>query len=148
MAVRGLFFFFLILVSPGVFSQDIVPLARDINSRPFIFKNTGAKLEISQVKLNQILAANSGDSLVITFPGLEFTVVARSKVITSQRTSINLTLTGSIPLLFTLTRTEEDGLTRYVGRILHPNAGDALVLTQSDKEFFFVRTSTQKLLAD
>ena len=137
--LAGLFGLFILTITTS-FAQEAVPVKQHISDKPFIFSQLPDRFELPVAELTTLLAAQKSSAVTLTLAGGKALAgVVTEKIQQSPLlTSINIKVSNYPGALFTISVVSmDDHSQKITGRIVHPQGGDVLILTQDASRFFF-----------
>lgn len=126
-------------------AQDATLVKQQIPDKPLLFAALPEKFECTLPELEKASASRTTDKISLQFGKFVFTgeVVARVQRSANVQ-SINIRSTNYPGALFNMSITTEADNSRHIsGRIIHPQSGDVLILTEENNRYF-LRKQPQK----
>jgi len=120
-------------------AQEPIPVKQHIADKPFLFSQLPERSDCITKELIQLFRAELFSGIVIHLPGNhELRGVITEKVQRSSGiTSINIKLSNYPGALFNISLNTGSGLTSKInGRIIHPQSGDVLILTEENSTYY------------
>jgi len=127
-------------------AQEPIPVKQHITDKPFLFSQLPDRSDCITEELIQLFQAAPSSSIAIHLPGnLVLRGVITEKLQRSPGiTSINIKLSNYPGALFNISLNTETGSTAKIkGRIIHPQSGDVLILTE-DHSTYYLKKQLQK----
>ncbi len=127
-------------------AQEPIPVKQHISDKPFLFTQLPDRSDCITEELIQLFRTEPSSGIVIHLSGnLVLRGVISEKVQRSPAiTSINIKLSNYPGALFNITlNTESKSTTKITGRIIHPQSGDVLILTE-DNSTYYLKKQLQK----
>ncbi|MFT3825543.1 MAG: hypothetical protein QM731_16610 [Chitinophagaceae bacterium] len=141
-----------LLTTTITFAQQAEPQFRQVApSKPGLFARFTSRTECNAKEINKLCAARIADAVSIQLSNdLTLTGEVTDRVQqTTVATTINLRLTNYEGALLNLTLlTQPDNTTKVSGRIIHPESGDILILTQENNKFYLTKESRKFLMTE
>ena len=120
-------------------AQEPIPVKQHITDKPFLFSQLPDRSDCITEELIQLFKAEPSSGIIIHLPGnLILRGVLTEKVQRSPGiTSINIKLSNYPGALFNITMNTESGSAGKInGRIIHPQSGDVLILTEENSTYY------------
>lgn len=127
-------------------AQEPVPVKQQTPDKPFIFSQLPERSICTPAELQELFRSNSSTSIAIHLSGGKLLrgVISEKIERSPGVTSINIKLSDYPGALFNLSQNAQPGQSPVIkGRIIHPQAGDVLVLTQ-EKDQYLLQKKAQK----
>ena len=137
--LAGLIGFLFLTITTSV-AQETAPVKQQITDKPLLFSQLPDRFELLAGELQIILGAPKESPVGLTLiSGKMLDGSIAEKINRSPTlTSINIKISNYPGALFTISIvTLEDLSKKIVGRIVHPQSGDALILVQEENRFYF-----------
>lgn len=127
-----------LLASSVAAAQEPPFVKQQIPDKPLLFSALPEKFECSLPELEKLSNSRTSSDISLRFGKVSFTgeVVARVQR-SANVESINIRLTNFPGALFNLSiTTQADNSKKISGRIIHPQSGDVLVLTEENNRYY------------
>jgi hypothetical protein len=134
-----------LFVSAHVAAQDPTLVKQHIPDKPLLFAALPEKFECTLPELEKASAFRTDDKITLQFGKFVFTGKVIARVQRSENVqSINIRSTNYPGALFNISiTTQADNSRKISGRIIHPQSGDVLILTEENNRYF-LRKQPQK----
>jgi hypothetical protein len=134
-----------LFVSINVAAQDPSLVKQQIPDKPLLFAALPEKFECTLPELEKASASRTDDKVSLQFGKFIFTGKVIARVQRSENVqSINIRSTNYPGALFNISiTTQADNSKTISGRIIHPQSGDVLILTEENNRYF-LRKQPQK----
>jgi len=120
-------------------AQAPLPVKQFIPDKPFLFVQLPERSDCITEELLQLFRAEPSNNIIIHLSGgfqLEGTITEKIQRGTGI-TSINIKLSNYPGALFTISLNTESGQSKkLIGRIIHPNSGDLLLLVEENRNYY------------
>jgi hypothetical protein len=126
-------------------AQDATLVKQHIPDKPLLFAALPEKFECTLPELEKASASRTTDKVSLQFGKFIFTGEVIARVQQSEHVqSINIRSTNYPGALFNISITTADDNSKHIsGRVIHPQSGDVLVLTEENNRYF-LRKQPQK----
>ncbi len=145
-----LYFLLGIAASNITFAQE--QLSKDrLVQRPLLFSDFPTKLNVNKGELGKIIHAKQSENITIQ---LNSKLVLSGHVLDNIYSSagvqnINMRLSNYGNALFHLSViTKSDNKIKIIGRIVHPNHGDALIISEENGSFFITKQKMEFFMVE
>ena len=134
-----------LFVSINVAAQDPSLVKQQIPDKPMLFAALPEKFECTLPELEKASASRTDDKVSLQFGKFVFNGKVIARVQRSENVqSINIRSTNYPGALFNISiTTQADNSKTISGRIIHPQSGDVLILTEENNRYF-MRKQPQK----
>jgi hypothetical protein len=134
-----------LFVSIDVAAQDPSLVKQQIPDKPLLFAALPEKFECTLPELEKASASRTDDKVRLQFGKFIFAGEVIARVQRSETVeSINIRSTNYPGALFNISiTTQADNSKTISGRIIHPQSGDVLILTEENNRYF-LRKQPQK----
>ncbi len=134
-----------LFLSTVVTAQEPPLIKQHIPDKPRLFATLPEKFECTIPELEKASTSRTSDKVTLQFGKFTFTGEVVDRVQRSERVeSINIRSTNYPGALFNITIfTQSDRSKKISGRIIHPQSGDVLILTEENNRYF-LRKQPQK----
>ena len=136
-----------LFVTTTVYSQKPVSVQPD---KPLVFSQFPDKSECNITSLKNVFSSRSNDNISIELGKFVFTGQIIEKVQQSpQVLSMNIRSSNLSGAIFSISIiTLPDNTQHFTGRIINPQAGDVLVLTEENNRYFLQKKSLKFFMTD
>lgn len=134
-----------LFVTTNLTAQDPTLVKQHIPDKPLLFAALPEKFECTLAELQKTAAFRTSDKISLQFGKFLFAgeIVARVKH-SENVESINIRSSNYPGALFNISiTTQADNSKKLSGRIIHPQSGDVLILTEENNRYF-LRKQPQK----
>ena len=140
-----------IISAVATFGQEPIPVKQQIPDKPLIFSQLPERSFCNADELVQLFRIPVSSSIIIHLNGnLPLRGVITENIQRSPgTTSINIRLSDYAGALFNISLIEKPGyLPMLNGRIVHPQSGDVLVLTQENNQYILQRKAQKFFMTE
>jgi hypothetical protein len=132
-------------ISTNVIAQDPTIVKQHVPDKPLMFAALPEKFECTLPELEKASGFRTDDKITLQFGKFVFTGKVIARVQRSENVqSINIRSTNYPGALFNISITTQADNSRHIsGRIIHPQSGDVLILTEENNRYF-LRKQPQK----
>jgi hypothetical protein len=132
-------------LSTNAKAQNATLVKQQIPDKPLLFAALPEKFECTLPELEKASASRTTDKITLQFGKFVFAGEVTARVQRSENVqSINIRSTNYPGALFNISITTGADNSRHIsGRIIHPQSGDVLVLTEENNRYF-LRKQPQK----
>ena len=140
-----------ILSSKTVSAQEPIPVKQVITDKPLLFSKFPERTLCNKSELEQLLLTAISDNINLTFGNnLSLKGVLVEKIRrTNNVYSVNIKLNDYPGALLNLSFVmNEFDITQMKGRIIHPQYGDVLVLTEENQQYYFIKQNQKYFMTE
>ena len=140
-----------ILSSKTVSAQEPIPVKQVITDKPLLFSKFPERTICNKPELEQLLLTAISDNINLTFgnnlslKGVLIEKIRRANHVYSVNIKLNDYPGALLNLSFVM---NEFDITGIKGRIIHPQYGDVLVLTEENQQYYFIKQNQKYFMTE
>ena len=127
-----------------------LPLKQKADKKPLLFQHVPNKTGINPSEFLKTLHLKKSDDVTISIsPEITFTGKVIERVEQKDLISVNILLTNYDNALLNLSiTTQPDHSKKIAGRIIHPQRGDALIISEEDGKYYLTKQPAQYFMVE
>ena len=139
-----------LLVSKVTTAQEPPFVKQQIQDKPLLFSALPDKFECTLPELEKVSTSRTSEKITLQFGKFTFTGEVVARVQRSENLqSINIRSTNYPGALFNISIfTQADHSKKISGRIIHPQSGDVLILTEENNRYFLQKQSQKFFMTE